>query len=181
MFFKQTFKIFHDNGNIIETDDLLAFIGIKFGAVETFYNKMKFSIPIKKENFWCERYQYSSWLDEDFYLFTSNNVMISPELFKNEYKKYRSENNKGIYYRNKFYTYKQWDHFHFTKGYTCTYTRYFYNFQERKAAATVVKEDGEPEFRGKRRNLPEPWDEKMSRRSLSWKECTKRKRQYKGS
>ncbi|EBS4516722.1 hypothetical protein DQT32_04840 [Salmonella enterica subsp. enterica serovar Braenderup] len=184
MFFKQKFKIFFDNGKIEEVDDLLEYIGYKYGAVENFYSRMKFSVKVKKESFWyansslCSQYD---WVVQDFYLYTSNNVMISPDLFRNEYKKYRRERNYYIIYRNKGYTKKQWEHKRFRKGYTTTYTRDFDNFTARRAAASVVKEEGEPEFRGKRRHLPDVWEEKMSRRSLSWKECTKRKRQYKGS
>lgn len=52
---------------------------------------------------------------------------------------------------------------------------------ERRACAGVVKEEGEPEFRGRRRNVPNTWDDVCKNYYRSWKECTKRRKQYKGS
>ncbi len=52
---------------------------------------------------------------------------------------------------------------------------------ERRASAGVVKEEGEPEFRGRRRNVPNTWDDICKQYYRSWKECTKRRKQYKGS
>lgn len=42
---------------------------------------------------------------------------------------------------------------------------------ERRMAKSVVKEDGEPDFRGKRRNIPNAWDDIVSDsyRIRSWK------------
>lgn len=52
---------------------------------------------------------------------------------------------------------------------------------ELRAVAGVVKEDGEPEFRGNRRNVPNTWDDFCKSYYRSWKQCTKRRKQYKGS
>jgi hypothetical protein len=103
--------------------------------------------------------------------------MVSPELFKHEY---QSTNNhahqKYIDAYHRYWRNRQW-----RKSHTTTYDRKMETIAERRAVAAVVKEEGEPEFRGRRRNLPNPWDDIMARRSLSWKDCTKRKRQHKGS
>lgn len=52
---------------------------------------------------------------------------------------------------------------------------------ELRACSGVLKEEGEPEFRGRRRNVPNTWDDICKNYHRSWKECTKRRKQYKGS
>lgn len=52
---------------------------------------------------------------------------------------------------------------------------------ERRAACAVLKEEGEPEFRGRRRNVPNAWDDIHLPFTRSWKKQSKRKKQYKGS
>ncbi len=181
MFFDQTFKIFFDDGNVVETDNLLSWIKTNFeGTVEIFYYRMKWVCKYEKEPFWQHGY-YNKWdisfYSNTFYLYTKNNVMVSPELFKNEYK---SRSNRDFWdrieKRNREWLYRPW-----RKSHSTTYDRKMETIAERRAVAGVVKEEGEPEFRGKRRNIPNPWDDIMARRSLSWKDCTKRKRQHKGS
>lgn len=183
MFFEQTFKIFFDNGNVEETDNLISWINKNYiGGVERFYYNMKWLCKYEKPSFYYYSYYHSMYENNtsgDFFLYTSNNIMISPDLFKGEYYSYRDSEWK-IWYNNRYYSRKQWQHFHFKKGYTSTYNRKIETISERRAVAAVIKEEGEPEFRGRRRNLPNPWDDIHARRSLSWKDCTKRKRQYKG-
>ncbi|QOI71059.1 hypothetical protein pEaSNUABM50_00119 [Erwinia phage pEa_SNUABM_50] len=180
MFFKQKFKICYDNGNFVEVDDLLGYIGYTYGAAEAFYQRMKFTVKIDKSSFWSYSHSSMNDLVQTFYLFTENNIMISPELFKGEYLKYRNLETQ-IWHRNRLYSMKQWRHFNYRRSHTTTYDRRMETIAERRAIAGVVKEEGEPEFRGRRRCIPNPWDDIMARRSLSWKDCTKRKRQYKGS
>ncbi|SOK58391.1 hypothetical protein [Yersinia phage fHe-Yen9-04] len=180
MFFNQKFKIFYDNGNVVEVDDLLEYIGNAYGAAETFYLRMKFTIKVDKSSFWSSLCFNENWHVKDLFLYTENNIMISPELFKGEYLKHRTDY-MNIWYRNRKYSMMQWRHFHFKRGHTSTYERKMETIAERRAIAGVVKEEGEPEFRGRRRCIPHPWDDIMARRSLSWKDCTKRKRQHKGS
>lgn len=181
MFFDQTFKIFFDNGNCVETDDLLSWISTKFiGGADTFYYRMKWLNNYDKEPFWKYGY-YNKWdtnyFCEMFYLYTSNNVMVSPELFKHEY---QSKNNRDYWNRIEKYN-RKWKTRMWRKSHSTTYDRKMETIAERRAVAGVIKEEGEPEFRGRRRNIPNPWDDIMARRSLSWKDCTKRKRQHKGS
>lgn len=170
MFFNQTFKIFFDNGNVIETNNLLAEVS-KMGA-DRFYYRMKWICNYEKQNFLSSYSFFKEWdfYYQNFYLYTSNNVMISPELFRSEYK---------VLIRNSYNTKKS--RRQYSKKHTTTYDRKMKTIQQRRDAVAVLKEEGEPEFRGKRRKLPDPWDEYVQRRSLSWKNCTKRKRQYKGS
>lgn len=52
---------------------------------------------------------------------------------------------------------------------------------EHRAICAVLKEYGEPEFRGRRRNVPNAWDDVGISWSRSWKKQSKRKKQYKGS
>lgn len=52
---------------------------------------------------------------------------------------------------------------------------------EFRATCSVLKEEGEPEFRGRRRNVPSAWDDIGISWSRSWKKQSKRKKQYKGS
>lgn len=180
MFFDQTFKIFFDNGNVVETNNLIHWIKQNYiGGIARFYFHMKWLCKYDKQTWYYHTMNEGTSYGE-FYLYTINNIMISPELFKGEYYRYRNYEWK-ILYRNRYYSRKQWEHFHFKKGHTDTYDRHMETISERRAVAAVIKEEGEPEFRGRRRNLPNPWDEFMARRSLSWKDCTKRKRQYKGS
>lgn len=181
MFFDQTFKIFFDNGTVVETDDLLSWIANSYrGGVDVFYYRMKWVCKYEKESFWQYGY-YNKWdtsfYGETFYLYTKNNVMVSPELFRSEYK---SENNRGYWKRIEKRN-REWLNRPWMRGHSTTYDRKMETIAERRAVAGVLKEEGEPEFRGRRRNIPNPWDDIMARRSLSWKDCTKRKRQHKGS
>lgn len=181
MFFNQTFKIFFDDGNVVETDDILSWINKNFqGGVDAFYYRMKWVCQYEKEPFWKYGY-YNKWdvqyYSKTFYLYTKNNVMVSPELFRSEYK---SKNNSDFWNRVEKYN-RKWLYRQHRKSHATTYDRRMETIAERRAVAGVLKEEGEPEFRGSRRNLPDPWDDIVARRSLSWKDCTKRKRQYKGS
>lgn len=70
------------------------------------------------------------------------------------------------------------------KGYYCT-TRSIARVKtqaEHRKIAGVEKEDFEPEFRGKRRNLPNAWDDKkvgIFYNYKSWKHNSKRRKQWK--
>jgi hypothetical protein len=182
MFFKQTFKIFFDDGKIVETSDLLNWISTNFyGGVQEFYYRMKWLCNYEKTPFWNYHY-YNKYNDtilhRSFYLYTENNMMISPELFKGEYKSH----NEKHFDRSYIYPYSlAWRCNRGGKSHSTTYDRRMETMAERRAIAGVVKEEGEPEFRGRRRCIPNPWDDIITRRSLSWKDCTKRKRQHKGS
>ena len=181
MFFDQTFKIYFDNGNVVETDDLIGWIRNTYKlSADIFYYRMKWLTKYDKAPFWQYGY-YNKWDNtffcEMFYLYTKNNVMVSPELFKHEY---MSSNNRAHWKYVEEYN-RRWKSRQWRKSHSTSYARHMETIAERRAAAGVVKEEGEPEFRGKRRNLPEPWDDIHAQRSLSWKDCTKRKRQYKGS
>lgn len=185
MFFKQKFKIFFDDGKVIETDDLLGWIRVNFhGSVQDFYYSMKWLCKYERE-FARWSYYRNTDLTKTFFLYTKNNVMISPELFKNEYfaegRKELEKAGVSCWYMRRGQTYLQYRSRHGRKSHSTTYDRRMETIAERRAIAGVIKEEGEPEFRGRRRCIPNPWDDIMARRSLSWKDCTKRKRQHKGS
>jgi len=181
MFFKQTFKIFFDDGTVVETDNILSWIENFFpGGVEAFYYRMKWLCKYDKKPLWYYSRANQNEYYKTFHLYTKNNLMISPELFRGEFIKYK-EDNLRIWKGKHYYSRKQWRHNHCRKPHSTTYDRRMETFAERRAIAGVVKEEGEPEFRGRRRNVPQPWDDIIARRSLSWKDCTKRKRQHKGS
>lgn len=63
-----------------------------------------------------------------------------------------------------------------THWYHGNYYRHMKTYQERRSNYAY-----EGYTRGKRRNLPEPWDDwgRSDYKHNSWKKCTKRKRQYK--
>lgn len=179
MFFKQKFEIKFDGGHIVYVDNLLDYIEENFKYNSgVFYYRMRFDF--KAEKYWdyyshnYDRQRYAC-IAQNFYLYTEKGVMVSPELFRDEYHKHKDKIWENAY--------KSRLHRHFKKGHSTTYDRYMHCVPARRAACAVLKEEGEPEFRGARRasSLPDPWDEYGSRRSLSWKDCTKRKRQHKGS
>lgn len=178
MFFDQTFKIYFDDGRFVETNNLLGWLRTYPGGAEKFYYRMKWLCKYDRPKWGY--FSYSSRYDLDyleFYLYTSNGLMVSPDLFKGEYfsHQYRPYKNWRDYINHRMYN-RQW-----RKSHSTTYDRKMETMAERRAVAAVLKEEGEPEFRGRRRNLPNPWDDIHARRSLSWKDCTKRKRQHKGS
>lgn len=51
-------------------------------------------------------------------------------------------------------------------------------FQELKAAKGVVRDEGEPDFRGRRKNLPTSWDDLYRVRESSWKRSFKCRKQW---
>lgn len=178
MFFDQTFKIYFDDGRFVETNDLLGWLRTYPGGAEKFYYRMKWLCKYDRPTWWYYSYHKRYDLDcLEFYLYTSNGLMVSPDLFKGEYfsHQYRPYKSWRDYINHRMYN-RQW-----RKSHSTTYDRKMETMAERRAVAAVLKEEGEPEFRGRRRNLPNPWDDIMARRSLSWKDCTKRKRQHKGS
>lgn len=177
MFLEQTFTIYHDNGKVDIVEDMWEYVWA-FGGINRFYGSMKFNLGVYNQK---KMVRYGSWFDPrifehdtGFFMYTSTGKMVSPDLFLGEWKNFESYKYKILYPNNR--KYRQWRHSHST-----TYDRKMETIAERRAVAGVLKAEGEPEFRGKRRNLPEPWDDIMARRSLSWKDCTKRKRQHKGS
>ena len=184
MFFKQKFKIFFDDGQYFETENLLVWIYNHFRGAQEFYYRMKWNCKYERA-FGRWTYYHDTDVTKTFYLYTKNNVMVSPELFKDEYFAHerRELNKAGVdcWYGKRGQTRMQYYSRHSRKRHTTTYDRKMETIAERRAIAGVIKEEGEPEFRGRRRCIPNPWDDIMARRSLSWKDCTKRKRQHKGS
>lgn len=185
MFFDQTFVIYHDSGKTEIVEDLYTYIW-KAGIRE-FHVHMKFNLrPYKKAS--DDMYGYASWWyardvtwnHVGFYLYTDSGLMVSPDLLFAEYNKKNNEGRTVISWRR-----SQWTRRMTTAGNRHTRTQYKrpHNQQARRMAAGVVKEDNEPEFRGSRRTsaLKTHWDDVCIRRSCSWKNCTKRKKQYKGS
>lgn len=184
MFFEQTFVIYHDSGKTEIVDDLYTHIKT-LGGIREFHCRMKFSIG-KFKNASSGFYGYASWWyaanvpmnHVGFYLFTERGLMVSPDLLFSEYNK-KYETWRDTWWdrrKNRWMT---------TSGNHHTTNRFKrpHNQQARRIAAGVVKEDGEPEFRGCRTHkaLRTYWDEICGRQSCSWKNCTKRKRQHKGS
>lgn len=178
MFIEQKFVIYHDNGKVEFIDDMYSYVW-KFGGINRFYGSMKFNLGAFKEK---KSQQYGSWFDKSFehdhgfYLFV-NGKMVSPDLFIGEWNAYQP------YYwskqpRTRRYYGRCWRYSHTTRNRkkVCT-------IPAKRAACGVVKEEGEPPFRGKRSKgyMPDYWDDLFSRASCSWKNCTKRKRQYKGN
>lgn len=183
MFFEQQFVVYHDDGKVEFIDDLYAYISRK-GSIETFVSNMKYNISEFQERRqaqygWYTRDWYTGW-DCKFFICTASGLMVSPDLIYGEY--------TNIYYhgwierietRRKVLSHKH------GQNQRHSYTRYkkLQTHPARRAAAGVVLEDGEPEFRGKRKakSIPTYWDDIRTRRSCSWKNSTKRKNQYKGS
>lgn len=184
MFFYQKFVIYYDTGKTEFVDDLYTYIRT-FGGIREFHCRMKFNLgSFKKAS--SEFYGYTSWWDAKnistnhvgFYLFTESGLMVSPDLLMAEYnKKYETWRDTWRQRNN-----NRWMP---TKGnrHTTHRDKRPHNQQARRMAAGVVKEEGEPEFRGNRSHkvLGTYWDDISVRQSCSWKNCTKRKRQHKGS
>lgn len=178
MFFNQKYIIYWDNGNVEFVDDLYSHIRPRF---DDFYAQMKFSLKVDKpiNNF----YYFSPYRsfktiggamhDNGFYLYNENLVMISPDLLYSEYTKI-SSNHVSEYMKRL----RKRQH---STSHTTSFYKKMHTLPARRAACAVQKSEGEPEFRACRRKLPNPWDEYMSKKSCSWKNSTKRKKQYKGS
>jgi|SRR6478609_3199275 len=187
MFFDQTFVIYHDSGKTEIVDDLYTYVYTS-GGIQNFHSRMKFNLgPYKKAD--DSMYGYRSWwysrpISDNhigFYLYTESGLMISPDLLFAEYNKKYNEGRNWYIYRSRYY----WTRPMTTAGnkHTTRRDKRPLNQQARRMAAGVVKEDGEPPFRGARshKELRTHWDDISVRRSCSWKNCTKRKKQYKGS
>lgn len=186
MFFNQTFVLYHDSGNIEIVEDLIAYI--RAVGYPRFHATMKFNVGEYKRT--RDLYGTPGWYDSyalgranycdnhfGFFLCTEKGIMISPDLLTGEYEKWYSS--YAFNWRTA-YAKRMWNR-QGTTSHTRTGDKHPTNQQARRMAVGVVKEDGEPEFRGSRRNLNSWWDEVQVRRSCSWKNCTKRKKQYKGS
>lgn len=181
MFFEQKFVLYRDDGQVFFVDDLVGFIS-NFGGSAKFIDHMKFNVgEYKKARKQIGYISQTWWVGETakFFVCTEDGMMISPDLLYGEYSKYwydawgkriekRELQRRHIRGNNKRHTYT-------------TYKR-MGTHPARRAAAGVVTEDGEPEFRGKRglHSISTFWDDIKVRRSCSWKN-TKRKKQYKGS
>ena len=177
MFLEQTFTIYHDNGNVDIVEDMWEYVWA-FGGINRFYGSMKFNLGVYKEK---KQVRYGSWFeprafehDTGFFMYTSTGKMVSPDLFLGEWKKYESYQYRTRYPKGR--RVYSWGKSHTTRNLKGVHTT-----PARRAACAVLKEEGEPEFRGTRRSLPNSWDDMFSRASCSWKDCTKRKRQHKGS
>lgn len=186
MFFDQTFVIYHDSGKTEIVDDLYTHIR-QTGDIRRFHSFMKYNLgPYKKAD--DSMYGYTSWWYSrpiecnhvGFYLYTESGLMVSPDLLFAEYNKKYNEGRRQICWNRVYWTRPMT-----TAGnkHTRTVDKRPHNQQARRMAAGVVKEEGEPPFRGARshKELRTHWDEVQVRRSCSWKNCTKRKKQYKGS
>lgn len=187
MFFDQTFVIYHDSGKTEIVEDLYTHIR-QSGDIQRFHSFMKFNVGPYRRSSDVFYQQYRSWWYSrpvecnhvGFYLYTQSGLMVSPDLLLAEYNKKYVSNSK--YYR--------WGRIYWTRRMITAGNRHTtrrdkrpHNQQARRMAAGVVKEEGEPEFRGARKHkqLRTHWDDISVRRSCSWKNCTKRKKQYKGS
>lgn len=183
MFFEQKFKIFHDNGNIEFVDNLFEYL--QNYDITTFYYKMKFSLKSENKPFVNHRGYKDYWYNQNkfeirsFYLYTENNIMISPDLLMNEYNslykelfEYRND------LRNKVLTHK-----YSKRRHTSRQLKQVTTLHNLRNISSVLKDEGEPEFRSKHKVYMPYWFDDLppSRRSTSWKVSTKRKRQYKGS
>lgn len=173
MFFDQVFTIVHNSGKVEFVEDLYQYADNMF--VNRFYMNMQYHEKVEKNPLrYCGAYEYCT--SEGFFLYSQNGVMISPELFMEEYLNARAE------YWNKHYNSRkmkrQWRNTHTIGRYKKPKT-----LAAKRAACAVVKEEGEPEFRCARQNssLSTFWDDIHVRSSCGWKTSTKRKRQFKGS
>lgn len=186
MFFDQKFVIYHDSGKTEIVEDLITYI--RAVGYPRFHASMKFNVGEYKKcrdlygtPAWYDAYSRgrSNYCDNHtgFFLCTEKGLMISPDLLVGEYE--RMYNGKSMRERHRE---RMWS----LQGKTShTTSRYKHptTHQARRKAAGVVSSEGEPEFRGRRStsNLHTHWDDINVRRSCSWKNCTKRKQQYKGS
>lgn len=175
MFFEQKFVLYYDNGKVLEVTDLYKYAR-SVGATQ-FYMSMKFSTKIKKtQMFRYESIDYMNYYEHEcgFFLYTASGVMISPELFKGEFtKKYWDDVDA------------RWGNWRWRRRRSHNGRRYKrpQTHQERTWGCAVQKDEGEPEIRGSRKpsSLRTYWDDVNSRYSCSWKDQSKRKRQYKGN
>lgn len=110
-----------------------------------------------------------------YFVTNRNDKLVQPKQLLNEYYRKYDPTNRAFtgYYRWRISTGRK------RRGRSCY--RSIGTHPELRAAAGVVKEEGEPEFRGRRRNVPNAWDDIKVSNHRSWKECTKRRKQYKGS
>lgn len=101
---------------------------------------------------------------------TDNGVRYSKEYIEGMFRIFRKEIRKD--FRWYIATGRKWHH----RG---TYFRHPQTLQERREIANVYKDDGEPEFRGKRRNIRHSWDDVVHKDvdNRNWKRF--RKTQYK--
>lgn len=177
MFLKQSFVIYHDNGKIEFIDNLYSYVW-KFGGLNRFYGAMKFNVgEYKKKVSQSYGSYFSPSFEHDigFYLTTDNGKLVSPDLFLSAFREVESK--RWVeYYKNRKGPQQSPSHTTRNRKKVCT-------IPAKRAACGVLKEEGEPEFRGKRSKgyMPDYWDDYFARASCSWKNCTKRKRQYKGS
>ncbi|WNV47259.1 hypothetical protein ENKO_150 [Klebsiella phage fENko-Kae01] len=183
MFFDQTFVIYHDTGKTEIVDNLYEYI-YAFGGIRRFHCLMKFNLGAFQKHEGRDYYRIHGWWYSrsdwvyhnhmSFFLYTQKGMMISPDLLLTEF----SNENARRWYGNTKASKRQYKASHTSYHFKRPKTQ-----QSRRLAAGVVSEEGEPEFRGARRyaQLRTYWDDVHVRTSCSWKDCTKRKRQYKGS
>lgn len=181
MFFEQTFVLYHDSGKVEITDNLLGTIN-RMQGVDRFHSQMKFNLGEFNERNRSHYWSYG-WADCNhvgFYLCTLDGLMISPDLLYGEYEVVWNsfwENRNKI--RNDHFKHnRSWKFKHSSTRYKHPLTQ-----QARRMACAVNKDEGEPEFRGKRKktSLMTYWDDVKTRHSTGWKYSTKRRKQYKGS
>lgn len=172
MFFDQTFTIIHNNGNVEFVEDLYQYAN-QYNP-QRFYLHIQFHMTVERErelHYYGPSYGFCN--SDGFFLYSCNGKMISPDFFLTEYLTVREK-----YWKNGWGTRRSKPARHTTRRYKRPSTQ-----SARKAACGVVKEDGEPEFRGARKHsqLRTYWDDMNVRSSCGWKTSTKRKHQYKGS
>lgn len=116
----------------------------------------------------CVYYKYL------FFITTNDGKLLQPEQVLTEYCIKYDPNNYWYCGRKRY----------LSTGSKRRYGRCFRHMKttaERRVVAGVLTEEGEPEFRGSRKNLPSCWDDYHLSTQRSWKKQTKRKQQYKGS
>ncbi len=187
MFFEQTFTIYHDNGNVEFIENLMSYISNK-GGIDIFHARMKYNLvefhKRKANNYYRTGYYSCDYWHIDnhvgYYVCTESGLMVSPDIVYGEYMKiyraywYERYNKRA----NHFAHNRSWRYSHNGRKYKRPQTH-----NARRAACSVLKDEGEPEFRGSRKmmSIPTNWDDIKSRYSTGWKYSTKRKHQYKGN
>lgn len=183
MFFDQIFTLRFLDGRVMIIEDLFQYF--RTNSVDFFYEHMKFDLSVDKRNLNLSYSKYNTdkfkyygnvYSECRFYMYTEKGLMVSPDLFRGEYIKAREEQYVAYYERCRR------NISHGKASHNTRISKRMKTTQELRATVNVITEEGEPQFRSKRRKrlLPNAWDDRFSRKSCTWKH-TKRKKQYKGS
>lgn len=172
MFIEQEFVVRFVDGRTVLVDNIRDYI-YSVGS-NYFFAHMIFHIPSKTKKVFCPFSSYWGCVfhTNKFYVYTENNMMVSPDLLIGELTKFERE-----LYMNRKRRVRVYRPHHTHRVHKKMQTQ-----QELRATKSVLLEEGEPAFRSKRtkRYLPSSWDDLIGRRSSGWKQ-NKRKKQYKGS